>query len=495
MNFSIAGSQLIEILGTRPFTQSDLNEKTATGITTDTRNLKPGDVFVALRGEKFDGHEFVAEAIAKGAICAIVDRQLSFSQTSSQQLMPEAPLLLVEDTLQAYQAIARWWRHQFSIPIIAVTGSVGKTTTKELIAAVLATKGSVLKTQANFNNEIGVPKTLLQLSSDHDYAVVEMAMRGPGEIALLTQIARPTIGVITNVGTAHIGRLGSEDAIAKAKCELLAEMPGTGIAILNHDNRRLMETAATVWSGKTLTFGLEGGDLQGELIDSQTIKVEGVELPLPLVGRHNALNYLAALTVFKVTQEENFPRPFIDFACKLEENRLEKSKREEIKCSLWEALRKGLSVQLPSGRARRYELANDIAILDESYNAGLESTIAALQLLAETSGRRRIAVLGTMKELGERSLEFHERVGTVARELNLDGVFIFADFEEANAIAKGATGLPYVEVKDISKHDARLGLAKQLKEFWEPGDRILFKASHSVQLNQVVEMLKNSASL
>lgn len=171
----------------------------------------------------------------------------------------------------AYQAISHWWRSQFTIPVIAVTGSVGKTTTKELIAAVLSQSASdhpssspqVLKTQANYNNEIGVPKTLLEVDASHDYAIVEMGMRGRGEIALLSKIAQPNIAVITNVGTAHIERLGSELAIAQAKCELLAELATDGIAILNHDNPLLLKTAAQVWHGKTLTFGLEGGIFTG----------------------------------------------------------------------------------------------------------------------------------------------------------------------------------------------------------------------------------------
>jgi UDP-N-acetylmuramoyl-tripeptide--D-alanyl-D-alanine ligase len=465
MNFCITTSQLIELLGARSLNKSGSKNETATGITTDTRNLTPGNLFVALVGEKFDGHNFLEEAIAKGAAAAIVSKQPSLRARE----LPEIPLLLVEDTLKAYQAIARWWRDRFSIPIVAVTGSVGKTTTKELIAAVLATQGPVLKTEANYNNEIGVPKTLLELSGEHQYAVIEMAMRGQGEIALLTQIARPTVGVIVNVGTAHIGRLGSEEAIAKAKCELLAEMPENSIAILNGDNGRLIETAAGVWSGETLTYGLEAGQFRGELIDARTIKIEGTEIPLPLPGRHNAVNYLAALAVFKVLIGKNLPAN-----------------------SLWESLSQGLSVQLPEGRARRYELANDIVILDETYNAGLESTVAALQLLAETPGKRHIAVLGTMKELGEKSLDFHERVGIVARDLKLDALFILADFEEAKAMAKGAVGLPFLEIENIEDKDCREKLARRLKEFVEPGDRLLFKASHSVQLNRVVEMFKNS---
>jgi UDP-N-acetylmuramoyl-tripeptide--D-alanyl-D-alanine ligase len=447
-------SQLAEILAVSlPTVSESVLTTLGTGIVTDTRTLKGGEVFLALRGENFDGHQFVEKARDLGALVAIVDRTWDGE-------VPNLPLLRVDDTLTAYQAIARWWRDQFNIPIVAVTGSVGKTTTKELIAAVLSTKGNVLKTQYNYNNEIGVPKTLLELSPEHNYAVIEMGMRGLGEIAVLSQIARPTIAVITNVGTAHIGRLGSEEAIAQAKCELLAQMPADSIAILNHDNDRLIATAAKVWSGKTLTYGLEGGDLCGELLNNDTILVDGIELPLPLPGRHNAVNYLVALAVGKVLGIDR------------------------------EVLKQGLSVELPDGRARRYELPNDIAILDETYNAGLESMLAGLRLLADTPGKRRIAVLGTMKELGERSIEFHQQVGRAARELNLDALFIFADIEEAAAMAAGAAGLPFLEIGDIAAASGRDDLAKRLLEFVETGDRILFKASHSVELNRVVEKFR-----
>ncbi|MDZ8183886.1 MAG: UDP-N-acetylmuramoyl-tripeptide--D-alanyl-D-alanine ligase [Nostoc sp. ChiSLP02] len=439
-------TQLIKVLLARAVNlgNTDLTQ-VSSGIQTDTRILKPGEVFVALRGDKFDGHEFVPTAISKGAIAAIVDFEYE---------NPGFPVLQVKDTLKAYQQIGRWWRDRFDIPVIGVTGSVGKTTTKELIAAVLRTKGSVHKTYGNFNNEIGVPKTLLELGTEHDYAVIEMAMRGRGQIAELTQIVRPTVGVITNVGTAHIELLGSEEAIAEAKCELLAEMPTDSVAVLNHDNPLLMATAAKVWTGEVLTYGFSGGDISGNLIDNETVEVAGMRLPLPLPGRHNATNFLAALAVAKVLG--------ID----------------------WASLQAGVEVDMPKGRSQRFNLPNDVVILDETYNAAPEAMLAALQLLADTPGKRKIAVLGAMKELGERSQQLHQRVGETVRKLNLDGLLVLVDGEDAEAIAKSAAGIPS---ECFATHEE---LTSRLKTFMQTGDRLLFKAAHSVGLDRVVNHLR-----
>ncbi|TVQ05349.1 MAG: UDP-N-acetylmuramoyl-tripeptide--D-alanyl-D-alanine ligase [Leptolyngbya sp. DLM2.Bin27] len=421
-----------------------LRETQVVNITTDTRSLSKNAVFVALVGERFDGHSFVEQAIAAGAIAAVVE---------PDKVLPHLPCLPVADTLVAYQALGRWWRLQQPARIVAITGSVGKTTTKELIAAALATQGSVHKTQANYNNDIGVPKTLLQLRPDHAFGVVEMGMRGAGEIARLARIAVPDVAVITNVGTAHIGRLGSEQAIANAKCELLAELPAGGTAVLNYDNARLMATASAMWQGRTLTFGLEGGDVQGHLVDPQTLEVDGVTLPLPLPGRHNALNWLAAIAALQALDLD------------------------------WRVLSQGVAVDLPSGRARQLTLPHDIVLLDETYNAGAESMTAALHLLAETPGQRRLAVLGTMKELGDQSVALHRQVGQVVGRLGLDALFTLADPNEAIALAEGAAG---VSTQAFSDHAA---LAQHLIELVQPGDRILLKASRSVALDRVVDQI------
>ncbi|MEL6815384.1 MAG: UDP-N-acetylmuramoyl-tripeptide--D-alanyl-D-alanine ligase [Cyanobacteria bacterium J06598_3] len=416
-----------------------------TGITTDTRAVNPGDLFVALEGETFNGHDFAQQAIEKGAIAAIV-RKGVFPATSP------LPRLEVADTLAAYQAIGQWWRRQRALPLVAITGSVGKTTTKELVSAALSQFGAVLKTQANYNNEIGVPKTLLDITADHDYAVVEMGMRGPEEIALLTQIAEPTVALITNVGTAHIGRLGSREAIAQAKCELLRELANDGTAVLNRDDDLLLSTAANVWSGKQITYGLTGGNVHGQLVDD-TVVVEGTAIPLPIPGRHNALNLLGAIATLQALNLD------------------------------WKVLAKGFTVSMPAGRSQRHQLPNDIVLLDETYNAGAEAMVAALQLLADQPGKRRIAVLGTMKELGHESVPLHRHIGQTVASLGLDQLLILADPAEAEAMQDGAAA---VTAQQFVSHNE---LISHLKGVIQAGDRILFKASRSVAMDKVVDQL------
>lgn len=471
MALSTSLGQIVEILQSLQYAESEallpdisshilrasaLAAMKVSGISTDSRKIRAGEIFLALKGETFDGHAFIEQAFEQGAIAAIVNQN---SEAAQQAAFSPRPLLPVINTLKAYQAIAHWWRHQCSAKIIAVTGSVGKTTTKELIAAVLGQHGSVLKTEANYNNEIGVPKTLLELDFNHQFAVVEMGMRAVGEIAELTNIAKPDVAVITNVGTAHIGRLGSEEAIARAKCELLAKLPPGSIAVLNAEDHRLMHTAQQVWTGPCLTFGLTNGDLKGAFAIPNRLQVGETEFTLPLQGRHNAVNFMAALAVAEALNLD------------------------------WTAASQSLTVELPQGRARQYWLSNNVLVLDETYNAGVESMTAALQLLANTPGKRHIAVLGTMKELGDRSTALHQRVGAVVQSLHLDYLLVLADLPESQALAEGAKPIP---VERFTSADA---LAERLAGLVEAGDRLLFKASRAVGLERVIEQLKSRLSL
>ncbi|MEB3295619.1 MAG: UDP-N-acetylmuramoyl-tripeptide--D-alanyl-D-alanine ligase [Synechococcales bacterium] len=457
MSFQASLAQICEAAHGQALQLTDLTA-IATGINTDSRTIQPGQVFLALRGDKFDGHNFVTTAIAAGAIAAIVDAQFVDTQFAAHQTEDHLPLIQVTHTLAAYQAIARWWRRQFEIPVIGITGSVGKTTTKELVAALLSHYGSVLKSQANFNNEIGVPKTLLELNADHDFAVIEMGMRGRGQIAELARTAEPTIAMITTVGTAHIELLGSREAIAEAKCELFAELHSDGIAVFPAENELLVKTAAQVWQGQTISYGFHQGALQAHAIDPETLEIDGVRYPSPLPGEHNLINYLGGLAIAKALNLS------------------------------WEPFIQGVTVDLPGGRAKRYDLPQDIALLDETYNAGLESMLAALKLLAQTPGRRHIAVLGTMRELGDFSLPFHHQVGEKVQELHLDYLLILADPAEAEALAQGAGTVP---TEQFATHAAVIA---RLQALMQPGDRILFKASRAVGLDQVVQGLMRPGS-
>jgi UDP-N-acetylmuramoyl-tripeptide--D-alanyl-D-alanine ligase len=347
-------------------------------------------------------------------------------------------------------------------PVVSITGSVGKTTTKEIIASMLACYVApdqrVHKSQANHNNDIGVAQTLLSIDPERDrFVVVEMGMRGLGEIERLAKTALPTVSVITNVGTAHIGRLGSREAIAQAKCELLAETSPTGTAVLNASNPLLLESASKVWQGKTITYGLGIGDVNGELIDTQ-LHVEGLTWELPLPGRHNALNFLAGLAVLKALNLD------------------------------WAQTIQGIGkLDLPFGRAQVYELPQDVMILDETYNASPEGMLAALRQLADMPAKRHWAVLGTMKELGDMSTQLHRQVGEAISKLGIEGAIILTD-GEADAILAGANGSLKYAIACQSYDDITQTLLEKVKS----GDRILFKASRSVGMDQVVKAFRQT---
>jgi UDP-N-acetylmuramoyl-tripeptide--D-alanyl-D-alanine ligase len=415
------------------------------GVSTDSRFISPDNFFIALRGNKFDGHLFVGAAIEKGAVCVIVDD--SFVNDK------KIPAIRVKDTLKAYQDIARFWRNRFDIPVVAVTGSAGKTTTKELIAAMFKKSGKALKTEENFNNDVGVAKTLLELRDEYNFAVIEMGMRGKGEISRLSNIALPTVAVITNCGRAHIERLGSEEAIVRAKLEIVEGLPKEGTLVFHHDNELLRSIASEAWLGKKISFGLIDGDINGTLIDNEhVVEVDGKSYDLPLSGKHNALNFLATMAVAD--------------ACGLDRSNL-----------------LNLRVNLPAGRGGRAEIPNDIMLFDETYNASPEAMLSALELLKSTEGKRHVAVLGEMRELGDFSIALHRSVGEKAAELNIDQVFVLVETESGRELFASINGNNTKKQLFENKEE----LSKFLKGNIKTGDRVLFKAAHSVGLESVLK--------
>lgn len=438
------------------------------GVSTDSRGGLAGALFVPLVGERFDGHRFLAEALSAGAAAALVQRD-RLAEDSVAELVASGggPIWLVDDTLLAYQQLGLLWRRQLGLPLVAVTGSAGKTTTRELMKAALGSLGPVVASSGNENNDVGAPLTLLKANEATAALVVEMGMRGLGEIDRLTRCAEPDVAVITNIGTAHIGRLGSREAIGQAKCEITAGLGPDGVLVIPAGDPLLELSLARVWGGRVVRVALEdelagfpagtpSPDLVGRLEAGRLHLAGGPSLRLPLEGRHNARNLLLAVAV---ARELGVPATaLVD-----------------------------LAVELPGGRSRRWSLGG-VELLDETYNASPEAVLAALDLLATTgtaAGGRRYAVLGTMLELGDRSLELHGQVAARARELGLDGLLVVATGEEAQAMEAAAAGLP--RLQRVSSPEAA---ADVLIDWLQPGDRVLLKASRGVALERAIPLLQ-----
>lgn len=433
------------------------------GLCTDSRQLRAGAVFVALRGEHSDGHDYLAHAARNGAVAAIVavDAHDAIAAVGSAK-GPAMPLLLVPDPLQAYQDLARAWRRQWAKPLVAVTGSAGKTTTRELIRAALAPLGAVHGTAANENNDVGLPRTVLAAGEDAAAIVVEMGMRGHGEIERLSRCAEPDIAVITNIGTAHIGRLGSRAAIAAAKCEITAALAPDGAVVVPAGDALLEAALASCWCGTVLRVALDGdavppqlaqADRRGTVTDG-ALCFKGQRYPLPLPGVHQARNLLMAL----VCAEQLGAVPTVQ---QLEEAR----------------------PALPSGRSQRLELAGGISLWDETYNASPEAVTAALSQVAAQPGRH-FAVLGTMMELGDFAEELHRAVALHLRRCHFHGLVV-VDAGHLGKVMAAAAGdrLPVVQVGTPE------AAVEPLLQWLEPGDHVLLKASRGVALERLIPSL------
>jgi len=423
-------------------------------VTIDSRQAQADDLFVALPGERHNGHDFIAHAVAGGAT-GIVAEHLPTG------LPPDVTLFQVGNSLAALQALAAYWRAKHDVKVIGITGSLGKTTCKELTAAVLASAFDVIKSEANLNTEIGLPLTLLQLRPDHQRAVLEMGMYGPGEIRLLCQIARPQMGVVTNVGPIHMERLGSLEAIAAAKAELVESLPPEGTAFLNGDDPLVaamaQRTAARVISfGTTQECDVRGTVLASAGLQGVTFRLacgdESVDVATALPGRHNLHNVLAAATVGLA---DGLPLRQVA-----------------------EALEKA-DVPL---RLRTLAGPNGSTIIDDSYNASPASVLAALDLLAELPGRH-LALLGDMRELGAYEEEGHRLVGQRAAR-GLHALYVVGQRGQLIGEAAQKAGQPEVHFLR-SKEEASAILRKALRQ----GDHLLVKASRALALETVVEEL------
>ena len=412
------------------------------GVSTDSRKIKHGELFVALKGENSNGESFAKDALNKGGAAVLV------SKTAKR--IPQGIVLKVDDTLTAYRQIAGAWRNRFDIPIVAVTGSNGKTTTKDLTAAALKGLGHVQKTSGNFNNEIGVPMTLLELREKHNAAVVEIGMRGLGQIETLAKVVKPTIGIVTNVSEVHIELLGSIENIARAKSELVEAIPLGGTIILNADNSHTEAMKNLAGAGvNVVTYGLENeADLNAKniLIGSVateftlTYRGEDFDFEIPMLGRHNVSNSLAAIAA-------------------------------GLTCGLSvEEIQRGIST-LTTTKMRFEVIRRDgLTIVNDAYNASPASMRVAIKTTSEIYSGRLIAVLGDMMELGEISEKVHREIGEELVENKFDVLITLGDLGKFIAAGARDAGL-----KNIYSFDTHEDAAKKILELARDGDTICLR--------------------
>lgn len=424
-------------------------QATLADVCTDTRKIQPGSLFVCLRGERFDGHSFASQAAQLGAAALLVDHPVD----------ADVPQLVVTDTGKALLQLAGWYRRRFQLPVVGLTGSVGKTTTKEFIALVLGAKYNTLKTQGNLNNEIGVPQMLFRLEDSHTAAVIEMGMNHFGEISRLTRAVAPTVGLITNIGVSHIENLGSRAGILQAKLEILEGMAPDAPLIVNIDNDMLR--TVKLGDRPLLTFAIDdqSADFTATDIAEQgstttfTVHHSTFTQPvtIPTVGIHNVYNALAAMAVGYVTGVNPA------------------------------AAASALANYVPASMRQNLVQVGGVQVIEDCYNASPDSMRAALQTLGKLPVHRRYAVLGAMLELGDYAKEAHTQVGKMAAENGIDGVLAYgADAAYIVEAAKQA-GL-----ENARLFDTKEALAQSLAQQVQPGDGVLFKGSRGMHLEDVM---------
>ena len=420
-----------------------------TSIVTDSRKAGQGALFAAIPGERVDGHDFINKTVEQGAVCALCERA------------PDAdtPYILVKSTLVALKGIAEYYRSLFTIPFIGVTGSVGKTSTKELISSVLAQKYRVHKTSGNFNNELGVPLTLFGLEESHEAAVIEMGISGFGEMTRLSKMVRPDVSVITNIGCCHLENLCDRDGVLRAKTEMFTYLRPNGTIILCHDDDKLR--TVTDYNGiRPIFYGTDPDDeyyadnIEELLLDGVRCTLHhgdsAITVTIPAMGRHNVLNALCAMAVGKqlgLTDEQ---------------------------------IKSGIESFTNVGSRNRVIRARGMTVIDDCYNANPTSTTAGLNTLSNFPGRK-VAVLGDMKELGKDELSLHREVGAAAKEKGVDLLIAVGPLSAATAEGFGSGAVYFATVDDCI---AAIG------DLLREGDAVLVKASHSMHFEKIVDAIK-----
>jgi UDP-N-acetylmuramoyl-tripeptide--D-alanyl-D-alanine ligase len=421
------------------------------GISIDSRTIQQGELFFAIPGDRFDGHDFAGEAVHRGACGVVV----------SHPIEPvSVPIIAVDDTIVGLGDLAADYRKRFEIPLVAVTGSNGKTSTKEMVAKVMSTSFCVLKTEGNLNNHLGLPLTLFRLSSAHEAAVVEMGMSAHGEIARLTAISRPQVGVVTNVGPSHLEQVGDVADVARAKSELLLALEPEHYAVLNADDPYL-----PLYRGNTraqvITFGIDHeASVMAQNVQvfdrGSGFTVDGVQIHIVCLGRMNVLNALAAISVGKI------------FGVSV----------SDAGSALHDVNPSPMRAELIQGRG--------IRIINDTYNANPRSFQAAIDLLRNLEAPRRIAVCGDMLELGRESQHLHQELG---RELARAGMDVVVGVGEAcQAVAEGARQ-EGMENGQVYWFLTKKGLLAELHDLVHPGDLILVKGSRGMEMEEVVRVL------
>ncbi|RMG46856.1 MAG: UDP-N-acetylmuramoyl-tripeptide--D-alanyl-D-alanine ligase [Acidobacteria bacterium] len=430
----------------------------ARGVAIDSREVRPGDLFFAIRGPRHDGHDFAAEAAARGAAALVVERPPAAHGS--------AALIRVADTTAALGALAAdERRRRAGLLVVAITGSAGKTTTRELTGAALGARLRVATARGNLNNQWGLPLTLLTLPEKIDAAVVELGMNHPGEIASLTRLARPDIGVITNAGRAHIGFFADEREVARAKLELFREMPAGAPGVVDGRPGPLAEALADLSPRRLVRFAIAGEaqdadllahDVNTDLTTGSAFTVDGVRVTLRLWGRHAVRNALAALAA---AREAGVP--------------------------LEEASHRLAAVEPPPGRGRLIPLAGDVLLIDDTYNANPEAVLAVLEALRSSSrAGRRVAVLGDMRELGRRAPELHRSIGRAAAAAGLG--LLVAVGEHSGDLADGARAGGLAEVRCYPTTES---LLPEIGRLIADGDTVLLKASRALRFERLRDAL------